>query len=132
MGDGTHIPVLGYGTSRIKLDGKVIRLANSLHVPTLHCDLFSATRHGQLGQGNSFMLADGKMHLSFPSFVCTRSIPSDNDMTISVERLTPEDWDLSPNVCDGGSIDSNSLDTNFGEAYDTLTIFSVLPILVEL
>ena len=43
MGDGTEIPVLGYGTPRMKFDGHVTRLINSLHVPGLNCDLFSCT-----------------------------------------------------------------------------------------
>ena len=33
MGDGTEIPVLGYGTSCMKIDLHVTRLINSLHVP---------------------------------------------------------------------------------------------------
>ena len=40
MGDGSEIPVLGFGTSRMKIDGFVTRLVNSLHVPGLDCDLF--------------------------------------------------------------------------------------------
>lgn len=49
MGDASKISVAGYGTSRIKLDGNVTQLVNSLHVPNLDCDLFSATKHGHVG-----------------------------------------------------------------------------------
>ena len=43
MGDGAEIPVLGYGTYGMKIDGYVTRLMNSLHIPELDCDLFSCT-----------------------------------------------------------------------------------------
>jgi hypothetical protein len=39
MGDGTPVAVQGYGTGRIKMDGKVQVLKKSLHVPTLDCSL---------------------------------------------------------------------------------------------
>ena len=51
MVDGTKIPVLGYGTSRMKIDGHVTRLIKSLHVPGLDCDLFSCTPQGMIGKG---------------------------------------------------------------------------------
>ena len=60
MGDGTEIPVLGYGTSLMKIDRLVTRLINSLHVPGLDCDLFSCTRHGMMVKGCTFVLRDGK------------------------------------------------------------------------
>ena len=50
MGDRTEIPVLGYGTSRMKIDGHVTRLINSLHVPGLDCDLLSCIQHGRNGR----------------------------------------------------------------------------------
>ena len=53
MGDGTEIPVLGYGTSRMKIDGHATLLFNSLHVLGLDCDLFSSTRHSMIGKGCS-------------------------------------------------------------------------------
>ena len=46
LGDGTKIPVLGYGTSRMKITDKIVRLSNCLHMLDLDCDLFSGTRHG--------------------------------------------------------------------------------------
>ena len=67
MGDHSEIPVLGYGTSRVKIDGHVVRLVNSLHVPDLDVDLFSCTRHGSNGKGNTFFLGDGKNALNIPS-----------------------------------------------------------------
>ena len=51
MVDGTKIPVLGYGTFQMKIDGHVTRLIKSLHVPGLDSDLFSCTPHGMIGKG---------------------------------------------------------------------------------
>ena len=45
MGNGSKVPVAGYGVSRIEIDGRVIRLENSLHVLSLDSNLFSTT-HG--------------------------------------------------------------------------------------
>ena len=75
MGDNSEISVLGYGTARIKINGRVICLINSLHVPDLDVNLFSCTRHGSNGEGNMFFLGEGKMHLTFPTFTVTDDIP---------------------------------------------------------
>ena len=66
MGDVSKILVAGYGTSRIKLDENVIHLVNSLHVPDLYCNLFSASKHGQMRKGFSFLLEDSNFHFSLP------------------------------------------------------------------
>ena len=62
MGDASKIPVAGHGTSRMKIAGNVTRLVNSLHVPELDCNLLSATKHGRMGKGFSFLLGDLKMY----------------------------------------------------------------------
>ena len=54
MGDNSEISVLGYGTFRLKINGHVVRLVNSLHVPDLDVDLFSCTRHALYGKCNTF------------------------------------------------------------------------------
>ena len=54
MGDSLEIPVLGYNTSRVKINGRVVGLVNSLHVPDQDVDLFSCTRHRSNGKGNTF------------------------------------------------------------------------------
>ena len=43
IGDGTTIPVLGYGPSEMKINVHITRFINILHVPGLDCDLFSCT-----------------------------------------------------------------------------------------
>ena len=101
MGDGHESPVAGYGTSRMKIDGHVTRILNSLHVPGLDCDLFSTTRHGRNGKGCSFLLGDSKMHLTFPKFSITQDILEDGDLRIKLQDLDTEDWGIPNFVCDG-------------------------------
>ena len=91
MGDHSEIPVLGFSTSRLKINGHVVRLVNSLHVPDLDVDLFSCTRHGSNGKGNTFFLDDGKMHLTFPQFTVTDDIPTDGDLKVLIEPLSESD-----------------------------------------
>ena len=119
MGDGTEIPVLGYGTSRMKITDKIVRLTNCLHVPDLDCDLFSGTRHGRNGEGCSLLLAENKVHLTFPNFVFTQDIPRDNDLKIKTQPLSDTDWALPPQMCDCGSIHNYQLD-DFSDRLDYL------------
>ena len=88
MRDETEIPVLGYGTSRMKIDGHVMHLLNSLHVPGLDCDLFSCTRNGK---GCSFFLGDSEMHLTFLKFPISDEIPVNGDLRIQLEPLSEGD-----------------------------------------
>ena len=80
MGDGREIPVLGYGPSRAKINGHMIVLYNSLHVPNLDCDLFSATHHSMNGKGCSFLLTNGTLFLTYPHFTLEQLIPLDEDL----------------------------------------------------
>ena len=91
MGNGTEVPVIGYCNSCIKLDGKIIQLSYSLHVPGINYDLFSGTRHGTNGVGSSLMIHNGSAILSFPSFVIEQMIPGNLDLTIDLEPLTESD-----------------------------------------
>lgn len=60
MGDGIHVPVLGYGTACIKLNGNVQVLPKSLHVPGLNCSLLLIICHGRR-KGCTFFTSDGKL-----------------------------------------------------------------------
>ena len=80
--DHSETLVFGYATSRLKINGRVVRLVNSLHVPDLDVDLFSCTRHGSNGKGNTFFLGDGKMHLTVPKFTISDDIPVNRDLRI--------------------------------------------------
>ena len=86
------MPVMGHGTSRVKLGGKIICLPLSLHVPGSDWDPFSTTRHGLAGEGKSFMLSDGEAHSTFPNFAIERNIPMDCDSSVHMEPLTEEEW----------------------------------------
>ena len=103
MGDALHVPVVGYGTSRIKVDCHVICLQECLHVPALDCDLFSGTRHGSRGQGHLLLLTDKEMHLAFPSFVHRAPIPDSNNLKITLEKICDSDWLLPVQFCDDGN-----------------------------
>ena len=113
MGDNSEIPVIGYRTTRIEMNGRVVCLVNSLHVPDLDVNLFSCTRHGSNGKGNTFFLGDGKMHLTFPTFTVTDDIPKNGDLTVPIEPLSEDDWVVPNFVCDGVPLQDENL-TNFG------------------
>ena len=90
MGDGTRVCVDGYGTARIKLNGKVQVLPKSLHVPGLDCSLLSITRHGHQ-KGCTFFTGDGNWHLTFPRFSMETPLTENGDLQIKMEELTSED-----------------------------------------
>ena len=101
MGDASRIPVAGYGTSRMKIDGNITRLVNSLHVPLLDSDLFSVTKHGRMGDGHSFLLEGGDMHLSFQKFSITQPIPANDDLRIMLQHMLDDDWNIPNHILDG-------------------------------
>ena len=91
MGDASRILVVGYGTSRIKVDGNVTRIVNSLHVPGLDIDLFSVNKHGLMDHGHSFILEGGSMHFLFPKFSITQPIPKNDDLRIPLQPISVDD-----------------------------------------
>ena len=101
MGDHSEIPVLGYDTSRVKINGYVVRLVNTLHVPDLDVDLFSCTWHSSNGNGNTLFLGEGKIYLTFPQFTVTDDIPANGDLKVPIQPLTDDDWGIPNFVYDG-------------------------------
>ena len=101
MGDGSRIPIHGYGTSRMKINGNVTRVLNSLHVLGLDSNLFSVTKHGRMDHGHSFLLEGGNMHLSFPKFSITQPIPENDDLRIALQPMTVDDWSIPNYILDG-------------------------------
>ena len=101
MGDASRIPVVDYGTSQMKIDGNVTRLVNSLHFPLLDSDLFSVTKHGRMGDGHSFLLEGGNMHLSFPKFSITQPIPANDDLRVSLQPMSADNWSIPNYILDG-------------------------------
>ena len=78
LGDHTKLPILGYGTAKCYLNGKIILIRNALHVQGLRAPLYSLRKHrnqpgcgiyGQEGIG-SFIL--------FPSFALQIDDTNDN------------------------------------------------------
>ena len=104
MGDGSEISVLGYGTIRMKINGKIFQITNSLHMFNLDCNLFSGTFYGCNVEGCSLLLAENQMHLTFLNFIFTQDIPRDNNFKIKTQPLCDVDWALSPQMYDCGSI----------------------------
>ena len=113
MGDASRVPVAGYGTGRIKLDGHVVCMENSLHVPSLESSLFSTTKHARNGTGNTFLLSNSQMYLTFPNFSIEQPIPPNGDLRLNLEHLTENDWGIPSYVCNGEENDLEHLD-NFG------------------
>ena len=95
----------------MKIDGHVIRLVNSLHVPDLDVDLFSYTRYGSNGKGNTFFLGDKNMCLSFLAFTVTNDIPKNEDLKVSIQPLTEDDWGIHSFICDGVLIQDEQVNT---------------------
>ena len=115
MGDDTRVPVVGYGTARIKLNGKVQVLPQSLHVPGLDCSLLPITCHGRQ-EGCTFFTGDGNWHLTFPRFSIEAPLPDNGDLQIEMEELTSEDW-LCADFTYG-------VDTNDTDHADHLDVFA--------
>ena len=114
MGSGAGAKVEGHGTSRAKAGGRAVCLPGSLHIPSLGCDLFSATRRGRIGEGHSFLQPSREAHLIHPSFSITRGIPAGWHMKIELEPMSDDNWELPNCVCGGGS-GSNCGFSNFEE-----------------
>ena len=49
------------------------------------------------------------MHLSFPKFSITQSIPENNDLRVPLQVLTAEDWDIPNYILDGDNISDDYL-----------------------
>ena len=117
MGDQIEIPVLGYGTLRMKIDGHVTGLIKNLHVPGLDCDLFSCNQHGRNSKGCSLFLDDSKMYLTFLKFIISYDIPVNGDLRIQLDFLTDEDWEIPNALGEGTPIHNQDLD-HFGTRLD--------------
>ena len=95
MGDGTPIKVVGTGTARIKIEGKVIVLPGAMYIPELDCNLLSITQHALRGKGCTYLAADGMCHLTFPGFTVSQAITENGDPLFPLEKLQPEDYEVS-------------------------------------
>ncbi len=84
LANNTKAPVLGIGSIKILLDGKVCGIRNVLHVPSLRAPLYSLWAH-RLMPGCGFIGDNSKFHVYFPSFVT--SVDDTVDSYIAYEPL---------------------------------------------
>eukprot|EP00804_Cyclotella_cryptica_P026709 CCRYP_007942-RA/>CCRYP_007942-RA protein AED:0.35 eAED:0.34 QI:0/0/0/0.66/0.5/0.33/3/0/1904 len=85
LGDNTKLPILGVGSAKVKLNGKVVLLRNCLHVPHLRNPLYSLRQHRRMpGCGTCSDFEHGAFIL-FPRF--TLRIDDTIDNVISYEPL---------------------------------------------
>ena len=68
---------------------------------------------------HSFILEGGNMHLSFPKFSITQSIPKNNDLRVPLQVLTDDDWNIPNYVLDGDNISDDYLN-NYKNRIDML------------
>ena len=56
-----------------------------------------------------FILEGGNMHVSFPKFSITQSIPKNNDLRVPLQVVTADDWDIPNYILDGDNISDDYL-----------------------
>ena len=111
MSDASRVAVAGYGTCRMKINGYITRVLNSLHVLDLDSNLFSVTKHGRMDYGHFIILEVGNMHLLFPKFSITQPIPENNDLRVSLQPISADDWIIPSYILDGDNISDNYLNS---------------------
>ena len=97
--------------SRMKINGNVTRVIDSLHVPGLDSDLFSVTKHGCMDLGHSFILKGSNIHLSFPIFSITQTIPQNDDLRIALQPMCDDDWSIPNYILDGDNCSNDYLNS---------------------
>eukprot|EP00804_Cyclotella_cryptica_P009045 CCRYP_003142-RA/>CCRYP_003142-RA protein AED:0.35 eAED:0.14 QI:0/0/0/1/1/1/2/0/1801 len=92
LGDHTKLPILGEGSAKIKLNGKVIILRRCLHVPGLRNPLYSLRQHRQMPGCGTYSDFKHGAYILFPRF--TLHIDDTVDNFISYEPI----GNSSPNI----------------------------------
>lgn len=69
LGDDTRLPIIGVGTAKISLNGKIILLRNVLHVPGLQNPLYSLRKHKSMPGCGTFSHFDVGSYILFPDFM---------------------------------------------------------------
>ena len=78
LGDDHLVQIKGYGTTVYRLNGKVIKTRNSLHVPALRGPLFSLRRHRQRHGCGILGTYDLGSYVLFPNFILEIDDARDN------------------------------------------------------
>jgi hypothetical protein len=85
LGDNTRLPILGEGSTKIKLNGKVVILRKCLHVPGLRNPLYSLRQHRKMPGCGTYSDYNHGAYILFPRF--TLQINDDVDNFISYEPI---------------------------------------------
>ena len=85
LGDNTSVPTEGIGTAIYRLNGKVIRTRNALHVPRLRNPLFSFRLHRRRIGCGAYSAFDVGSYILFPEFAL--EIDDSHDNILSYESL---------------------------------------------
>lgn len=108
MGDGAEIPVEGYGTCELKINGITIPVTNCLCVRTLDSTLFSnTTGHAYNGKGYTFLLFHSNIYSMFPHFYIVQHFPENGDIRVPLQPLKEHDWAIPSFLCDSQEEDDN-------------------------
>jgi hypothetical protein len=95
VADNHPIECLGIGTQFFRIDGRIIRRRQVLHVPALKAPLISVRQHRR-NQGCSFIADNSGCYLTFPNFSIT--IDDSTDCLLAYDIINPQGFD--PNKCD--------------------------------
>lgn len=78
LGNESTLPVMGTGTTKFFLNGKVILVRNALHVPGLRAPLYSLRRHRLMPGCGYFSHFEIGSYILFPDFVIKVDDSKDN------------------------------------------------------
>ncbi len=84
IANNQKIPIVGYGTIRVKLDNYVIELEDVFYVPSLRDSLFSVRQHRRCDRC-SFICDNNGCHLHFPLF--SIPVPDHEEMVVSIHSI---------------------------------------------
>ena len=78
LGNDTRLPLLGIGTAKFSLTGKVLIIRNALHVPGLRNPLYSLRSHKTMPGCGTFSHFDVGSFILFPDFMLRIDDHTDN------------------------------------------------------
>ena len=62
-----------------------------------------------MGDGHSFLLEGGDMHLSFPKFLITQPIPANKDLRVMLQPMSDDNWSIPNYILDGDNYSHDCL-----------------------
>ena len=85
LGNETPLPILGKGTAKFSINGKVLIIRNCLHVPGLRSPLYSLQKHKGMPGCGAFSFYDVGSYILFPDF--TLRIDDSIDNLVSYKSI---------------------------------------------